>query len=224
MTEETGQATSPVPTPPPPPDPSLPRTSVVEAALFSAGRALSVEELRELTGLPLTEIRDALGELRTSYQDRETALDVIRSGEKWALGLRARYADRSRHLVPPEIPIHVLRTLALIAYHQPVLQSEIRDMVGAKVYEHVHTLVEAGLVTKRPDGVSFKLRTTESFPEYFGIEASDAVAIRRVLAERVGLADRLDAQAADDGAASDEADETSNEENGDELAQAAPNA
>lgn len=112
---------------------------------------------------------------------------MVQSGTKWSMVLRPRFADRARHIVPAEIPKHTLHTLALIAYHQPVLQSHIKEMVGPRVYEHVGILVEAGLVRKKPEGLSFELSTTESFPEYFGIPSDDAEDIPQFLAAQVGV-------------------------------------
>ncbi len=160
---------------------------VVEAALFSAGRPLPVEELTEQTGLSSHQVKDALVALREAYQGRRTALDIVKSGQKWALALRSEYAEQTRHIVPPEVPRHVVRTLALIAYHQPILQSDLKDLVGSKVYEHVGHLVDAGMIRKTPDGLTYRLSTTSDFPEYFGIPEDDPERIRNFLAEKVGI-------------------------------------
>lgn len=180
------------------PDESLSIDLLVEAALFSAGRPMSIADIREATGIPDAEIEDGLRILKANYEGRHSSLDVVRSGAKWAMVLRPAFADRARHIVPPEIPRHTLRTLALIAYHQPLLQSDLKDMVGHKVYEHVGVLVEAGLVRKRQNGLSFDLTTTESFPEYFGIAAEDAEDVAQVLAKRVGVERQRRAEAGQD--------------------------
>ncbi len=160
---------------------------IVEAALFSAGRPLSADEIADQTGLSGDKVTDALIGLREAYQDRRTALDIVKSGHKWALALSGTYAEQTRHIVPPEVPRHVVRTLALIAYHQPILQSDLKDLVGSKVYEHVGHLVEAGMVRKTPDGLTYALSTTSDFPEYFGIPEDDPERIRNFLAEKVGI-------------------------------------
>lgn len=160
---------------------------VVEAALFSAGRPMPIEELTDQTGLTQNQVKSALLELREAYQGRRTALDIVKSGQKWALALRAEYAEQTRHIVPPEVPRHVVRTLALIAYHQPILQSDLKDLVGSKVYEHVGHLVDAGMIYKTPDGLTYRLSTTSDFPEYFGIPEDEPERIRTFLAEKVGI-------------------------------------
>ncbi len=164
-------------------DPDL----MVEAALFSAGDPMSLEEVCEKTRLDQATVEDSLAQLQDAYEDRRSSLQIVKSGDKWGMALTARFADASRHIVPPEIPLHLLRTLALIAYHQPLLQSNLKDMVGSKVYAHVARLHDAGLIRKQREGVTYELTTTASFPEYFGIPADEPERIREFLAEKVGL-------------------------------------
>ncbi|HVL47359.1 MAG TPA: SMC-Scp complex subunit ScpB [Candidatus Thermoplasmatota archaeon] len=160
---------------------------VVEAALFSAGKPLGLDEIAQNTGLTSGVARDALKALAKEYDARETALEIARAGDKWAMQLKATYAPTAERLAPMEIPVRVLKTLALIAYHQPLLQSDLVEMVGAKAYDHVHDLKEAGLVTKRVHDRSFLLVTTPRFPEYFGIPSTDREGIKRFLADRMGI-------------------------------------
>src|SRR3990170_1160365 len=78
--------------------------------------------------------------------------------------------------------------VALIAYHQPVLQSDLHVMVGDKVYEHTQALEKLGLINRKPEGRSLALTTTRYFSEFFGLKATDREGIRKLLAEKVGVA------------------------------------
>ncbi|HLE97030.1 MAG TPA: SMC-Scp complex subunit ScpB [Candidatus Thermoplasmatota archaeon] len=160
---------------------------VVEAALFSAGRPLLVDEIAENTGLHRPECRKALEALQKEYAARDAALEIARAGDKWAMQVGASWAPNVVRLAPMEIRVKLLKTLALIAYHQPLKQSDLIDMVGAKAYDHVAELKEAGLVTKRVAGNTFDLVTTAQFPEYFGIPATDRETIKRFLADKLGI-------------------------------------
>jgi len=168
----------------------VPPIRAVEAALFAAGRPLSRTELVEATGLNRTAARNGLRELQAAYADSDTVLEVATIGGKWAMQLKARYAPFSQKLAPTEVPERLLPTLALIAHEQPMLQSELKGLIGDKVYEHVRVLVELGLVRKYAAPPSFKLTTTESFPDYFGIDARDPEAIRQWLDQEMGLGKR----------------------------------
>src|SRR5688500_17713538 len=95
---------------------------VVEAALFSAGKPVSVEEIVSLTFLEPDSVKDALKELAKEYDARETVLEVSKAGAKWAMQVRTMAAEPATKFAPPEIPSKLLKTLALIAYHQPMKQ------------------------------------------------------------------------------------------------------
>lgn len=169
------------------PHAALDPVRVVEAALFSAGKPIALDEIVENTRLPKREVTDALKRLIAEYDARDTSLEVARAGDKWAMQVRAKYAPAAQRLAPMEIPIKLLKTLALVAYHQPMMQSTLVDMVGAKAYEHVHELAERGLVKRRVHERSFLLVTSESFPEYFGIPASNRDEIKVFLANKLGI-------------------------------------
>jgi segregation and condensation protein B len=165
----------------------LKTTHIVEAALFSAGKPLSVEEIAQQTNLSPDAVKDACKALAKEYDGRDTVLEVGKAGAKWAMQVRPQAAEPATKFAPPEIPAKLLKTLALIAYHQPMKQSELVDMIGTKVYDHVPDLVERGLVKSRVEGVTKILVTTALFPEYFGLDASDREEIRALMARLVGL-------------------------------------
>src|SRR5207237_8425923 len=95
--------------------------------------------------------------------------------------------ERVRPLAPPEIDRDILKTVALIAYHQPILQSNLFDMIGSKVYEHTKGLEELGLISRKPSGRSFALATTRYFAEFFGLKSTDREGIRRLMAQKAGV-------------------------------------
>lgn len=159
---------------------------VVEAALFSAGKPLAVEEISHVTGLSANEVGTSLAALSKAYDDRGSAIEVARIGERWTMQIRSAYAEKAHAFVPPELPRDLLKTSALIAYHQPVRQSEIVRMVGSKAYEHVKILAEHGLIMTRPLGQTLELKTSAAFPEFFGLSANDREGMKRLLAERIG--------------------------------------
>lgn len=160
---------------------------VIEAALFSAGKPLSVEDISQQTNLPPDAVKDALKALQKEYEGRDSVLEVGKAGAKWAMQVRPQASEPATKFAPPEIPAKLLKTLALIAYHQPMKQSELVDMIGTKVYDHVPDLVARGLVKAREEGVTKILVTTPLFPEYFGLDAEDREQVRATMAKLVGL-------------------------------------
>ncbi len=164
-------------------DPKL----LVEGMLFSAGRAMQVVELEQATGLERREVLRQLKRLASEYRRRNTSLEVARVGSKWTMQLRVELTPQARTVAPPEIPGHLLKTLALIAYHQPVLQSQLQEMMGPKVYDQVRELSGLGLIIAQAKGATKQLTTTQKFLEYFGIPSTRRDHIKRFLAERVGI-------------------------------------
>ncbi len=160
---------------------------VVEGVLFSSDRPLQIVDIEGATGLPRTQVRKALRRLASDYRRRNTALEVVKVGSRWTMQVRREFTPAARTVATPEVDPRLLRTLALIAYHQPVLQSDLQEMLGPKVYDHVRELTDLGLVTARRKGPTKELTTTQRFPEYFGIGSAKREDIKRFLASQAGI-------------------------------------
>jgi segregation and condensation protein B len=174
--------------------------AIVEAALYSAGRPLTVDELARTTRLDPEKIRDHLRAIAREYTQQESAIEVTQIGTKWTMQIRSEYAERARSFAPPEIDRDLLKTAALVAYHQPILQSDLFDMIGAKVYEHTKALEELGLISRKPSGRSLSLTTTRYFAEFFGLKSTDREGIRKIMAQKAGVpyTEHSDPTASDD--------------------------
>lgn len=160
---------------------------VVEALLFSTDRPLRIADIEEATSLERGLVRSALKKLASDYRRRNTALEVVKVGTRWTMQLRTEFTPAVRTVAPPEVDPRLLKTLALIAFHQPMLQSDLQEMMGPKVYDHVRDLESLGLVNAARKGSTKELTTTQRFPEYFGIGSAKKEDIKRFLAERVGV-------------------------------------
>ena len=66
---------------------------IVEAALFSAGKPLSIEEISQQTNLPPDVVKDACKALAKEYDGRDTVLEVGKAGAKWAMQVRPQAAE-----------------------------------------------------------------------------------------------------------------------------------
>ncbi|HVQ00615.1 MAG TPA: SMC-Scp complex subunit ScpB [Candidatus Thermoplasmatota archaeon] len=161
---------------------------IVESVLFSAGKPLSVEEIQQTTGLSPKHILEAIEHLEQSYnvdRKQETSIEVVKAGNKYAMQVKRSYADQSIMVARPELTSDLLKTLALIAFHQPVKQSNLRHMIGERIYGDVDRLVGLHLVHTAPHGATEMLTTTRLFPEYFGIDSTKPEEIREFLAKKV---------------------------------------
>ena len=167
---------------------SMKEDRLVESLLFSAGKPLSIEEIQETIGLSSKHVSEAIEHLMQSYNtDRknETSLEIVKAGNKFIMQVKKSFTDQSMMVAKPEIKTDLLKTLALIAFHQPVKQSNLRHMIGERIYADVDQLVSMHLIHSNPHGATEILTTTRSFPEYFGIDSTKPEEIREFLAKKV---------------------------------------
>lgn len=159
---------------------------LVESVLFQATNPVSVKEIKENTGLTAQTIRKNLKELIKDYNEKkDTSMEIIKAGRKYTMQLKEQYADQTMMVADPEINPNLLKTLTLIAFHQPVKQSNLRRMIGEKAYDHVDELTSMKLVHSKKHRNTEMLTTTKRFPEYFGIDSTKPEEIRDFLMKKV---------------------------------------
>ena len=167
--------------------PSL--TTLLEATLFGAGKSLSQTDLVEQFDAKESTIRMALLELKEQIAAREdSALQLTEINRYWVLEVKPELSDFIPRIARTEIPKRLLRAAALIAYHQPMQQSTLVEMLGQVTYEHVGDLRELGLVDKRRDGNTRRLTTTRRFSEYFGCPYTDTASVSGWFKEQASAA------------------------------------
>jgi segregation and condensation protein B len=72
-------------------------------------------------------------------------------------------------------------TLAVIAYKQPIKQSDLVVIRGNKSYEHVRELEKRGLISAERSGRTKLLTTTRAFADYFGLASCSPRAVRKAI-------------------------------------------
>jgi segregation and condensation protein B len=169
----------------------------VEAVLFASGKPLAVKEIADALGLDdYRPVQRAVRTLEQTYGNRQSALEVRRVGDRYALQLQEKYVPTVHSVTPVEMTPRTLRALTLIAYHQPILQSHLVRMIGDVTYEEVQRLRGIGLVHTEPKGSTLELSTTRRFAEYFGIASTRPEEIRRFLEQKLGVAPSIPVPAA----------------------------
>ncbi len=160
----------------------------IEAVLFAGGKPMSVKELTD--ALELTDFRPVQHALRTllhTYENRQTAIEVRRVGDRYALQLKEGFVASAHSVTPTDLAPRTIKALTLIAYHQPILQSRLARMMGDVAYEQVQRLKTADLIHAEPKGATFELTTTRQFAEYFGIASTRPEEIRKFLEQKLGV-------------------------------------
>ena len=119
----------------------------MEAVLFAASQPLRASDIADICGVSPDAVRRELRRLAKEYEERGTAYEIAKIGQRYSLQLRKGYEHYALPFAAMEIPPDVLRTASIIAYNQPILQSDLVKMLGSGVYERVRTLRQMGLVT-----------------------------------------------------------------------------
>jgi len=143
----------------------------VEAALFVAGKFLSVQELVALTDLNPILLNRTLSELAERYND-SYAIEVINKGDLWKMDVKSSYHDMANKLAggSNEFTKAEQETLAIIAYKHPITQAKIISVRGDKAYDHVKRFVELGLVKSKKLGRTRELALSDEFYDYFNVK------------------------------------------------------
>ena len=143
----------------------------VEAVLFTTGRFLSLEEISKMTGIgSLGYLKELIHELLKEYSEGKGALEIIQQGEKFKLNIKKDYLYLTENLLTDtELDRPTQETLAVIAYKNPALQSEIIKIRGNGAYDHIKILKELDFINTEPIGKSQTLKLTSKFYDYFDI-------------------------------------------------------
>ncbi|MCS6947680.1 MAG: SMC-Scp complex subunit ScpB [Steroidobacteraceae bacterium] len=154
---------------------------VVEAALFAAGKPLSLAELAQLFEEPVrptpAELRGVLAQLADALSAR--AVELIETASGYRVRVRAEYAAAVARLWPERPQRYsraLLETLALIAYRQPITRAEIEAVRGVAVNPNIiKTLIDRNWVRvvghRDVPGHPELLGTTREFLDYFGLKS-----------------------------------------------------
>lgn len=140
----------------------------VEAALFIAGRFLTLQELVMLTDINPLMIKEFLEKLIEKYNDN-SGIEIIEKNESWKMDVRQEHVSMINKLATgsAEFSKAEQETLAVIAYKQPVKQSVIIKIRGNKAYDHIKHFIDINLVQAKKDGRTRELKLSDDFYEYF---------------------------------------------------------
>ncbi|MDP6869198.1 MAG: SMC-Scp complex subunit ScpB [Candidatus Poseidoniaceae archaeon] len=178
----------------------IPLETLLEATLFSAGKSLSLDELSESLGYEVEEISESISTLQSTLKRRRGGgLQIVEIGGRWAMEVKPLIADLMPKETKSELPQKLLKAASLIAYHQPMPQSRLVELLGQRAYDHIRELAQAGLIQRRRDGNTRRLTTTRRFSEVFGCPHTDRKKVKAWFREMVlssGIMDGMDGKLA----------------------------
>ena len=151
---------------------------IVEAFLFTAHSPISTSEIHEvLEEVEPRNIREAVVELQEEYDRGESGIRIVRIANGFQICTRPELSSwlKKFHQIGSRQKLSkpALETLAIIAYRQPIVRSEIEAIRGVGVDYVLKTLLEKSLIRimgrKKVVGAPLIYGTTEEFLRYFGL-------------------------------------------------------
>ena len=155
--------------------------STLEAVLFAAGDAVSIDRLCEALELPRETVLEAACELSSRYDFEQRGLMLRRIADKLQLCSRPMYAEAVRRVTETRkyasLSPAALEVLTIIAYRQPVTRAFIDQLRGVDSGGTLSSLAEKQMIEEagrlEVPGRPILYRTTEHFLQAFALESLD---------------------------------------------------
>jgi segregation and condensation protein B len=152
--------------------------AVIEALIFASDTPLAPEKFRSVfPEVEKTEIKEIIDQLVTEYNERQGGIVLqevaggfqFRTSPEFGPWVKKLKSAKSHSLSP-----QALETLAIIAYKQPIVKSEIEDIRGVDVGGPLKGLLEKKLIRivgrKDVPGKPIIYGTTRKFLEVFNLK------------------------------------------------------
>jgi segregation and condensation protein B len=168
-------------------------TARIEAALYSAGRPLTIEELIKASGTESrTKTINVLNNIMKKAKSAFKAIEIVTlPDDSFVFQLKPEYSSTIRkYASKPILQNATLKTLSYIAYMQPISSKQLVETRGTGVYSHLKELRQLDYIEHQNVGRLKIYTTTTKFQKYFGIQG-DSEALKQKLFKRVRKAPQI---------------------------------
>jgi segregation and condensation protein B len=168
-------------------------TARIEAALYSAGRPLSIEELIKASGTESrTKTINVLNNIMKKAKSAFKAIEIVTlPDDSYVFQLKPEYSSTiRRYASKPILQNATLKTLSYIAYMQPISSKQLVETRGTGVYSHLKELRQLDYIEHQNVGRLKIFTTTTKFQKYFGIQG-DSESLKQKLFKRVRKAPQI---------------------------------
>jgi segregation and condensation protein B len=152
--------------------------NIIESLLFVADEPLTVDRFKKIiTGAESREVRDALEELTADYETRQGGFYLGEVAGGYQIRSRPEYKEWIKRMLQPK-PLRLskaaLETLAIIAYKQPVIRSDVEHIRGVDCGGVLRVLLERKFIRvlgrREIPGRPLIYATTKRFLEVFDLK------------------------------------------------------
>ena len=151
---------------------------IIEALIFASEKPLRIDDiLRVITGVNPKDVRDALKDLVRIYNEGSGGIYITETAGGYQFRTRPEFAEFIRELLETKskkLSRAAMETLAITAYRQPVLRTDIERIRGVDSGGVMKLLLDKKLIKilgrKDAPGRPLLYGTTKEFLETFGLK------------------------------------------------------
>ena len=153
-------------------------SALLEALLFASGEPLAAEKLCEIARCDEEALAAAIGAIEERLKAETSGFMLVKVAGKFQLRTKPQFADFIRELRasrPRRLSQPALETLAIVAYRQPIVKSDIEKIRGVDVSPTLKTLLDRNIIKivgRQPTvGQPALYGTTDEFLKLFGLNS-----------------------------------------------------
>lgn len=149
---------------------------VIEALMIATTEPLPIRNIAEIANVSESTVRAYIDELNSEYSATGRAFEIKEIAGGFQIYTLPRFAESvgALHKRKERLSKAALETLAIVAYHQPIIRAEIEKYRGVDSTYMLDTLLQKNLIKtcgRLPSpGRPIKYGTTKEFLRYFGIK------------------------------------------------------
>lgn len=152
--------------------------ALIEALLFTATEPVKVRQIKRVTELGSSEIKELIKTLMNEYEAVDRGIELAKINNGYQMQTKPDYESYINELHKPNVNKQLtqasLETLTIVAYKQPVTRAEVENIRGVNVERPLKTLQKRGLIVelgrKETIGNPIIYGTSNKFLEYLGLE------------------------------------------------------
>lgn len=150
--------------------------AIIEALMIATTEPLPLQSIAEIAGVPESVVKAVIDELNLEYSESARAFEIKEIAGGFQIYTLPKYAEwvGALHKRKERLSKAALETLAIIAYHQPVIRANVEKIRGVDSTWILDSLLQKNLIRtcgRLPSpGRPIKYGTTKEFLRYFGIK------------------------------------------------------
>lgn len=152
--------------------------AIVESLLFASDIPLTIDKIKSILDIQDRQAAlNALTSLAQEYESQKRGFFLSEVAGGYQLRTRPEYRQwvrRMKQTRPARLSRAAMETLAIVAYKQPVLRSDVEHLRGVESGGTLRTLLERGLIRvlgrKRLPGRPMVYGTSKRFLEIFDLK------------------------------------------------------